>query len=211
MPENIALRFFRQIVAACQHLHDQKIFHRDLKPSNILLSEASDDATLKLCDFGMSCKYADYTSRRLRCGTALCMAPEFVLMKIDTYHTKSELWSLGLLYLYMLMGTFPNNHIETLSELQRALKQQEKFLDRIDPMFIVPAHVSSRGKEFLNQILNFDMNRRMSWRHLGECEYLWPKTEQLFLPATALDLYFDNVKYDNITRYNKIIGNVEIL
>ena len=50
----------RQIVLACQYLHDNKIIHRDLKLGNLFLN---DDMELKIGDFGLATK-VDFEGER---------------------------------------------------------------------------------------------------------------------------------------------------
>ena len=42
------------LCSALNHLHEKKIVHRDLKPENILYADDSDDAQIKLADFGLA-------------------------------------------------------------------------------------------------------------------------------------------------------------
>ena len=49
-----ACRFFHQILAGIQYLHQNKICHRDLKPENLLLDE---NMNIKIVDFGLSNTY----------------------------------------------------------------------------------------------------------------------------------------------------------
>lgn len=46
----------KQIIAACECLHDRKIIHRNLTITNILLDE---NLNCKLCDFGISAMVED--------------------------------------------------------------------------------------------------------------------------------------------------------
>lgn len=47
----------KQIADALKVLYQANIIHRDLKPQNILLTEKSENATLKLADFGLAKNY----------------------------------------------------------------------------------------------------------------------------------------------------------
>ncbi|CAF4076511.1 unnamed protein product, partial [Rotaria sordida] len=52
--ERDAARYILMIVQAVNHLHKMDIAHRDLKPENLLLTNQSNDAILKLGDFGFA-------------------------------------------------------------------------------------------------------------------------------------------------------------
>ena len=47
----------RQILSAVKHLHEHNIVHRDLKPENFLMSDKSDEAEVKMIDFGLSKRF----------------------------------------------------------------------------------------------------------------------------------------------------------
>ena len=50
--ERQASTWFRYLLKALTHLHQQNIFHRDIKPENIMFSGEED--IIKLIDFGLS-------------------------------------------------------------------------------------------------------------------------------------------------------------
>ena len=52
LPEDICRYFFRQILIALHHLHEQGIAHLDVKAYNILVDD--DTFTIKLADFGLA-------------------------------------------------------------------------------------------------------------------------------------------------------------
>lgn len=67
----------KQIAYALQYLYTNNIIHRDLKPQNIMLTEKSENATLKLADFGLAKRYqASEDLFETTCGTPIYMAPE---------------------------------------------------------------------------------------------------------------------------------------
>lgn len=51
LSENVAKRYFRQVMEAVRFCHNQYICHRDIKPENILLD---DDDNVKIADFGFA-------------------------------------------------------------------------------------------------------------------------------------------------------------
>ena len=57
LDEITAQRFMSQIANALRILYQNNIVHRDLKLQNILLTEKSDNATIKLADFGLAKSY----------------------------------------------------------------------------------------------------------------------------------------------------------
>ncbi|XP_034024337.1 serine/threonine-protein kinase Nek3 isoform X2 [Thalassophryne amazonica] len=85
------LKWFSQMCAGTQHIHDKRVLHRDLKSKNIFLT---DNGTIKLGDFGSACllnssKAFAYTY----VGTPYYVAPE--IWENKPYNNKSDVWSLG--------------------------------------------------------------------------------------------------------------------
>lgn len=67
----------RSITDAIGYCHEKGVVHRDLKPENILLSDDTDDADIKLADFGLSKLYNAETEMMFtQCGTPEFVAPE---------------------------------------------------------------------------------------------------------------------------------------
>jgi len=52
--EDRAKQLSHQMATAIYYLHSYGVAHRDLKPENILMADDSDDAPLKIVDFGLS-------------------------------------------------------------------------------------------------------------------------------------------------------------
>ena len=56
--------FVRQVVTACDYLHQNRIIHRDLKLGNLFLN---DEMEVKIGDFGLATKI-DFDGERKRYG-----------------------------------------------------------------------------------------------------------------------------------------------
>jgi calcium/calmodulin-dependent protein kinase I len=58
----------RVICEGIKYCHDRGIVHRDLKPENLLMASVSDDANVKIADFGFATKVIG-VSLTVACGT----------------------------------------------------------------------------------------------------------------------------------------------
>jgi serine/threonine protein kinase len=47
----------KKMLSAIKHLHELQICHRDLKPENFLFQDDTEDAEIKLIDFGLSKRF----------------------------------------------------------------------------------------------------------------------------------------------------------
>lgn len=54
LDEEVACRFFKNIISGVNYLHELNIVHRDLKPENLLIDWKKG---LKIVDFGLSNTY----------------------------------------------------------------------------------------------------------------------------------------------------------
>ena len=94
--EDIARKYFRQIVTAIQYCHKLHVVHRDLKPENVVFFEKL--GMVKLTDFGFSNKFNPGAKLMTSCGSLAYSAPEILLG--DAYDAPAvgklyELLSLG--------------------------------------------------------------------------------------------------------------------
>eukprot|EP01084_Bolivina_argentea_P205855 351589_1 len=80
------------------------IVHRDLKPENLLYSAETDDAEIKIADFGLAKLLRESDMMATACGTPGYVAPE--ILSGGPYTDKVDLWSLGVIT-YILLCGFP--------------------------------------------------------------------------------------------------------
>lgn len=68
------------MVQVVKHLHQLGVMHRDIKPENFLLSDKTDQATLKLADFGLSTYFKPGQKFTHIVGSAYYVAPEVLIL-----------------------------------------------------------------------------------------------------------------------------------
>lgn len=103
LPLALIVSYTKQIAAALQYAHDQKLIHRDVKPENMLLGRANE---VLLSDFGIAT--ISQTSRSLHTqdvsGTIAYMAPEQIQGKP---RAASDQYSLAVIVYEWLTGRCP--------------------------------------------------------------------------------------------------------
>ena len=177
--EKIVQYLMKQILSAINYLHSKKIIHRDLKLDNILVNFPSEEdkkslnmmsAVVKLIDFGFATKLrsskANLTYTVL--GTPTYMEPH-LLKNMETrtqnylgYDEKADIWSLGALCYEMLEGhmTFGGRSME---ELYQKVK---------DGNYSLPLTCSKEAVSFINGMLQYDPNKRLSASELLNHDFI---------------------------------------
>ncbi|XP_076009801.1 SNF-related serine/threonine-protein kinase [Genypterus blacodes] len=147
--EELAKKYFAQIVHAISYCHRLHVVHRDLKPENVVFFEKQ--GLVKLTDFGFSNKFQPGKKLTTSCGSLAYSAPEILLG--DEYDAPAvDIWSLGVILFMLVCGQPPfqeANDSETLTMI-------------MDCKYTVPAHVSSACKDLIDRMLQRDPKRRAS-------------------------------------------------
>jgi len=138
------------------YLHQLGIAHRDLKPENILLKDKTEDAEIKITDFGLSKIFNDSIGEvvmKTACGTPGYVAPE--VLTAENYTPQVDLWSIGVI-VYILLCGFPPFYGDNDNQMFKKIKAgQYKFLSPYwDP-------ISADAKDFVAKLLVVDWRKRM--------------------------------------------------
>jgi non-specific serine/threonine protein kinase/serine/threonine-protein kinase len=108
------LDLFTRVCEGVQHAHQKAIIHRDLKPSNILVTELDGKAAPKIIDFGVAKALTQkltadtmFTRVGALVGTPEYMSPEQALSSGEDIDTRTDVYSLGIIFYELLAGAPP--------------------------------------------------------------------------------------------------------
>ena len=155
LPEEEAVRLFRQIISGLSYCHRFNICHRDLKPENILLDK---DRNVKLADFGMAALQPKDSWLNTSCGSPHYAAPE-IIQGLQYRGDKADIWSCGIILFAMLNGFLPFDGGDLTSTL-RLVRKGDYFL---------PPNLSIEASDLIQRILQKRPERRITmdevWAH----------------------------------------------
>ncbi|CAN0919750.1 CBL-interacting serine/threonine-protein kinase 5 [Linum grandiflorum] len=133
LDEDVARKYFQQLISAIDYCHSRGVSHRDLKPENLLLDE---NGNLKVSDFGLS---------------ALPEQTE-VLRKKGYDGAKADIWSCGVILFVLLSGYLPFLHENLMKMYVKIFKADYKF----------PAWISKDARVLISRHLVVDPRRRIT-------------------------------------------------
>ncbi|KAF7830348.1 calcineurin B-like protein-interacting protein kinase [Senna tora] len=151
LKEDLARKYFQQLIGAVDFCHSRGVSHRDLKPENLLLDEYEN---LKISDFGLSAlpEHLRYDGLlHTQCGTPAYVAPE-VLRKKGYDGSKTDIWSCGIILYALLAGFLPFQHESLITMYTKIFKAEFQF----------PPWFSAESKRLISKILVPDPERRIS-------------------------------------------------
>jgi calcium/calmodulin-dependent protein kinase I len=151
--EKEARDLVRILLDAIKYCHDKDVVHRDLKPENLLLTSATDDASVKVADFGFAKKVErDDTGLVTTCGTPGYVAPE--ILEGESYGKPVDIWSIGIIT-YILLAGYPPFHDDSQPILFRKIRKGKYQFD--SPYW---DNVSQDAKDFIGRMLVTDPTKR---------------------------------------------------
>ncbi|PRQ34739.1 putative protein kinase CAMK-CAMKL-CHK1 family [Rosa chinensis] len=151
LKEDVARKYFQQLINALDFCHSRGVYHRDIKPENLLLDE---NDNLKISDFGLSALAESKRQDGLlhtTCGTPAYVAPEVINRK-GYDGVKADVWSCGVV-LYVLLAGYLPFHDSNLMEMYRKIGKAE---------FRCPNWFSPEARRLLCKMLDPNPNTRIS-------------------------------------------------
>ncbi|XP_002736839.1 calcium/calmodulin-dependent protein kinase type IV-like [Saccoglossus kowalevskii] len=153
--ERDAASSIRQICEAVGYLHENDIVHRDLKPENLLYQDTSEDALLKIADFGLSKIMSDSVTMQTVCGTPGYCAPE--VLHGTPYGPEVDMWGVGVITYILLCGFEPfYDDRGDKYMFQKILNANYEF---ISPWW---DDVSLNAKDLIMKLLVLDPKKRLT-------------------------------------------------
>jgi eukaryotic-like serine/threonine-protein kinase len=127
------LELFMHVCEGVRHAHQKAVIHRDLKPSNILVAEVDGQAAPKIIDFGVAkalsqklTAHTMFTRVGVLIGTPEYMSPEQALSSGEDVDTRTDVYSLGIIFYELLAGAPPIELRKVaLDEYLRRLREED--------------------------------------------------------------------------------------
>ncbi|KAJ8552910.1 hypothetical protein K7X08_020303 [Anisodus acutangulus] len=160
LKEDVARKFFQQLISAVEFCHSRDVYHRDLKPENLLLDE---NGNLKVSDFGLSALAESKRQDGLlhtTCGTPAYVAPEVIGRK-GYDGAKADIWSCGVILFVLLAGYLPF-HDSNLMNMYRKISRAEYKCPNWFPLEVC---------KLLSRILNPNPHTRISIAKIKESSW----------------------------------------
>jgi len=173
----------QQILRGMYYMHETHLTHRDLKPENFLFQtkDPIEKCTLKIIDFGLSCKFADGQQLTTKAGTPYYVAPQVLAGKYDQ---SADLWSCGVI-MYVLLCGYPPFYGETDADVLTKVRLGNFTFNAADWK-----NVSEDAKNLIRMLLK--MNPRDRFTAQQSLHHIWvnnkaPKAKDVPLQASLVD------------------------
>uniref|UniRef100_A0A671Q3Z7 non-specific serine/threonine protein kinase n=2 Tax=Sinocyclocheilus anshuiensis TaxID=1608454 RepID=A0A671Q3Z7_9TELE len=194
------IRFYMyEILKALDFCHSMGIMHRDVKPHNIMIDHAH--RKLRLIDWGLAEFYHPGQKYNIRVASRYFKGPE-LLIDYQMYDYSLDMWSLGCMLASMIFRKEPffhgHDNYDQLVRIAKVLGTEDlydcidKYNIELEPRFndILGRHsrkrwerfvhsenqhlVSAEALDFLDKLLRYDHQTRLTAREAMEHPYFFP-------------------------------------
>ena len=154
--EGTAKKLMQDLAMGLRFLKSKNIIHRDLKPQNLLLTKKNGTLWLKLADFGFAKELGAFDQMLTSMvGSPMYVAPE--LWRSQPYTTKSDLWSVGVIFFEVCFGYYLY-FAKTLPDLMKLVENQEVRYPRQ-----LVSEFSPECMSLMKKLLQKDPMKRIEW------------------------------------------------
>ncbi len=143
-----ALSIITQTAQGLTHAHQQGIIHCDIKPANLMLIKGQ----VKILDFGLS-RLQEEVVNGEQLGTLEYMSPEAA--RGQRLNITSDLWSLGVVFYELLVGTSPFQATNVITTLRNIAEHEPAYI----------GHIRSGLPETLDHVLHKLLSKKQEGRY----------------------------------------------
>uniref|UniRef100_A0A803TDY6 non-specific serine/threonine protein kinase n=1 Tax=Anolis carolinensis TaxID=28377 RepID=A0A803TDY6_ANOCA len=194
------IRFYMyEILKALDYCHSMGVMHRDVKPHNVMIDH--EHRKLRLIDWGLAEFYHPGQEYNVRVASRYFKGPE-LLVDYQMYDYSLDMWSLGCMLASMIFRKEPffhgHDNYDQLVRIAKVLGTEDlydyidKYNIELDPRFndILGRHsrkrwerfvhsenqhlVSTEALDFLDKLLRYDHQTRLTAREAMEHPYFYP-------------------------------------
>lgn len=205
LEEDAVQKIIFKIAKALKVLNENHVLHRDLKLSNLLLSNKSQDAEIKLADFGLARELKNDQFAKTYCGTPLYMAPE--ILSRNLYDQKSDLYSVGVIIYLFLTGVFPFEASTPAKLLVVMNNSMVKFPQDLK--------ITATCINLIKNLLQIEPQKRLGWKSFFEHPFVSTEPDtykkalmqgELDRPIETMPLIEEEIKENSGTKEGFILN-----
>ena len=188
-----ATKMITSMLLGLEYIHKNNYIHRDIKPLNILYMGKDE---VKICDFGVSCKYHKYEERTPEIGTPYFRAPE-MLLGDKNYDMSVDMWALGCTYYYILSEKYIprlSNDVEIKDYSYNMVRQLQDIIDGL-PYTVTTDLKLSRPEPVKSILSSLDFVKKTT-----EEQFLESMTVKLSDAALTMDFLLSMLSFSPDTR-----------
>ena len=155
---NTVASILRGVLRGLVHIHQTGVVHADVKPGNVLFTDTSDNAEVKLADFGSAVWMGRREENGNITGTPWYMSPESLRSEVTP---AADVWSVGVMAYQLLTGRMP---FDDVGEVAPRVSYIWRKIMLEEPLWTGPRWeaISSEALDFVRICLTKDPSARPS-------------------------------------------------